>query len=152
MQVLTFEEVKTQDIDILLVDDNPNDAELTFRALRKTELEFSIYWVKDGEEAMNFILNKDKYEGKSGAIRMILLDLKLPKLSGLEVLEGLRKNEETSFVPVVILSSSKEDSDLKTSYRLGVNSYVVKPVDFKQYMNTVGEVGHYWLSHNQYLF
>ncbi len=139
------------DVEILIVEDNPNDAEMALRALKKNNLANNVLIVEDGEEALDFIFTKGKYSGKEKDSRpkIILLDLKLPKVDGLEVLREIKGNEETKIIPVVILTSSKEESDLVESYKLGVNSYIVKPVDFDKFVSAVRDLGLYWLLLNQ---
>jgi CheY-like chemotaxis protein len=138
------------EIEILLVEDNPNDIELTLRAL-KSALVNKIFVVRDGEEALDFLFSQGKYEGSTSEAmpRVILLDLKLPKIDGLEVLKNIRENEKTRYIPVVVLTSSLEEKDLIESYRLGVNSYIVKPVEFDQFIKSVTELGLYWLLLNK---
>ncbi len=138
-------------VEILLVEDNPNDAELTIRALKKNKIANNIVHVKDGEEALHFLFGIDEYSGKeiNGTPKLILLDLKLPKVSGIEVLQRIKNDEKTKTIPVVVLTSSKEEKDIINSYNLGVNSYIVKPVDFDKFMEAVKEVGLYWLVLNQ---
>ena len=138
------------EIEILLVEDNSNDIELTLRAL-KTTLVNKIFVVRDGEEALDLLFGQGKYEGayNEALPRVILLDLKLPKVDGLEVLRQIRQNEKTMFIPVVVLTSSLEEKDLVESYRLGVNSYIVKPVEFDQFIKSVSELGLYWLLLNK---
>ncbi len=139
------------DVDILLVEDNPRDAELTLRVLRKHNLANRLVHVKDGQEAMDWLFGTGAYAGRDvdHHPRVVLLDLKLPKVSGLEVLRALRADERTRTMPVVVLTSSREERDLVESYTLGVNSYVVKPVDFENFSAAVAETGHYWLIVNQ---
>ena len=140
----------TVPVDILLVEDNPTDAELTLRALKKNHLANHIEWVKDGEMALNFLFGKGEYEGQSNdSLKVILLDLRLPKVDGIEVLKEMKANDATKDIPVVILTSSKEDVDLSRAYDLGVNSYVRKPIDFKEFSDTVGQLGMYWLLVNE---
>lgn len=138
------------EIEILLVEDNPNDIELTLRALKST-LVNKIFVVRDGEEALDFLFAQGKYiDLHSEALpRVILLDLKLPKVDGLEVLKQIRENDKTKYIPVVVLTSSLEERDLIESYRLGVNSYIVKPVEFDQFIKSVSELGLYWLLLNK---
>ncbi len=137
-------------VDILLVEDNPNDAELTLRALGKHRLANNIVFASDGEEALDVLFARGPYEGKPVARpRLILLDLKLPKVDGLEVLRAVRSDSRTSLIPVVVLTSSKEDRDLAECYRLGANSYIVKPVDFDKFVEAVRELGYYWLLLNE---
>jgi two-component system, response regulator len=132
-----------QELDILLVEDNPNDAELTQRALRKTEIGARLLIARDGAEAIERILT----EGLRP--RVIFLDLKLPKIDGMEVLRRIRADERTKEIPVVVLTSSQEERDITESYKLGVNSYVVKPVEFDKFYKTVSDLGTYWLVLNK---
>lgn len=134
-------------VEILLVEDNPSDAELTIRALKKNNLSNDILWVKDGEEALDFVFGRD--EKSILKPKVILLDLKLPKVSGLEVLKTIKGDEKTKMIPIVILTSSKEEKDIIESYKFGVNSYIVKPVDFEKFVKAVGDLGMYWLLMNQ---
>ena len=138
-------------VEILLVEDNINDAELTIRALKKHNLANDLFHVKDGEEALEFVFAKGRYRERSckDLPKVILLDLKLPKIDGLEVLKTLKKHKETRFIPVVILTSSREEQDLVKSYQLGVNSYIQKPVDFENFFSAVSEIGLYWLLLNK---
>jgi len=132
-------------VEILLVEDNPTDAELTMRALRRTNLANNVVWVKDGAEALDFVYSRGKYADRAdGTPKLILLDLKLPKIDGIEVLRELKTDSKTKVIPVVMLTSSEEERDLVKSYRLGVNSYIVKPVDFEKFLETVSQVGFYW--------
>jgi CheY-like chemotaxis protein len=135
-----------QIIDILLVEDNPNDEELTLRALRKHNLTNRVFVVRDGEEALEFLFRKGRYENQqeSSRPRIVLLDLKLPKVDGLEVLRAVKSDESTRTIPVVVLTSSNQDRDIVESYRLGVNSYLVKPVEFENFIRSVSEIGYYW--------
>lgn len=138
-------------VEILLVEDDPNDAELTLRALRKNNVSNRIHVVRDGAEALEFIFGKGAYNGRNlkEGPRVILLDLKLPKVDGLEVLRQIKNDQQTRKVPVVILTSSKEERDIVEGYRLGVNSYIVKPVDFAQFTEAVRQLGLYWILLNQ---
>lgn len=139
-----------QTVDILLVEDNKDDVELTLHALRKENLANNIYVATDGEEALDFLFCRGKFEGRSNyLLRLVLLDLKLPKVDGLEVLRQLKSDVRTKALPVVILTSSKEERDLVNGYNLGANSYIQKPVDFDQFRDTVKRVGLYWLVVNQ---
>lgn len=132
-------------VEILLVEDNPTDAELTLRALRRHNLANNVVWVKDGAEALDFLHSRGNYANrKNGTPKLILLDLKLPKIDGIEVLRELKTDSKTKIIPVVMLTSSQEERDLVESYRLGVNSYIVKPVDFEKFLETVSQVGFYW--------
>lgn len=137
--------------DVLLVEDNPQDAELTMRALRRQGLVNILYHVGDGEQALDFIFSRGKYESRRQAkpLKVVLLDLKLPKVSGLEVLVALKSNPETACIPVVIVSSSREDPDISKAYELGANSYVVKPVHFEDFMKAIEQTGLYWLLVNE---
>lgn len=143
--------VNNKVVDILLVEDDPNDAELTMRALEKNHLANKVHLVKDGAEALDFIFCKSSYEGREHCDRpkVILLDLKLPKIEGLEVLRKIKSDEKTKVIPVVVLTSSKEESDLIKSYHYGVNSYIVKPVSFDKFIESVSQLGMYWLLLNQ---
>lgn len=137
---------------ILLVEDNPDDVELTLRAFRKNKIANNVIIARDGVEALDYLLCKGAYADRDAndMPRIILLDLKLPKLNGLQVLERLRADERTEFVPVVILTSSKEEQDLVSGYKLGANSYVRKPVDFNKFVEAVHQIGLYWLLINEY--
>jgi two-component system response regulator len=132
-------------LSILLVEDNPRDAELTLRAFRKHNLANSVSVAHDGVEALDILFDPRGAERP----RVILLDLKLPKLDGLEVLRRLKSDDRTRSIPVVVVTSSNQDPDIKTAYELGANSYVVKPVDFESFMKTMSELGFYWLMVNQ---
>jgi two-component system response regulator len=136
-------------VDILLVEDNKSDAELTIRALKKKNLANNLIHLKDGEEALDFIFARGKYAGEVVDLfripKVILLDLKMPKVNGIEVLEKIRAHEKTKKIPVVILTSSKEDPDIEACYALGVNSYIVKPVEFENFVKAVSDLGFYWL-------
>lgn len=136
-----------QHVEILLVEDNPRDAELTLRALRRRNLGNQIAHVKDGQEAIDWIFGQGSHQGRdiNQRPRVILLDLKLPKVDGLAVLQAIRSDARTRLIPVVVLTSSREERDVVESYRLGVNSYIVKPVDFENFSAAVAEAGHYWL-------
>ena len=139
------------EVEILLVEDNPADAELTLRALKKRNLANRVIRVSDGEEALNFIFAGGPFNGRQieQKPRVILLDLKLPKVDGLEVLQAIKSDPRTQQIPIVVLTSSKEERDIVESYRLGVNSYIVKPVDFDKFSAAVDELGLYWLLLNQ---
>ena len=138
-------------VEILLVEDNMDDAEMTIHALRKKSLANRLTHLHDGEEALDFLFGTGKYEGRNTNFKpkLILLDLKMPKVNGMEVLERVKSNSETKKIPVVILTSSKEDPDLKKCYELGANSYIVKPVEFESFVNAVSELGLYWMLLNQ---
>jgi two-component system, response regulator len=141
----------SEPMEILLVEDNPNDVELTLRALRKHNLANRVHVANDGEEALDFIFARNRYADRQGqdSPKVILLDLKLPKVDGMEVLKALKSNEKTRMIPVVVVTSSREEQDLVKSYHLGANSYVVKPVDFEKFAQAVSEIGLYWLLLNQ---
>ncbi len=148
--------VSPNEVTILLVEDCPEDAQLTLRALRKHNLANRVFHVKDGAEALDFIFAKGAYAGRSveNVPKVIILDLKLPKVDGLQVLERIRSDDEPrevpiKTVPVVILTSSKEERDIVESYKLGVNSYIVKPVEFDKFVAAVSDLGLYWLLLNQ---
>jgi CheY-like chemotaxis protein len=136
---------------ILLVEDNPDDIELTIRALKKNNIKNEVVVARDGVEALDYLLGKGKYAGRdlSEMPAVILLDLKLPKIDGLEVLQQIRSNKLTKLLPVVILTSSKEEKDILNGYQLGVNSYVRKPVDFNDFAEAVRSLGLYWLLYNE---
>lgn len=141
----------SRQVEILLVEDNPDDVELTMHALRKENLANSIHVARDGEEALEFLFCNGVHGDRSfePPPKLILLDLKLPKVDGMEVLKRLKADARTRTIPVVILTSSKEERDLVNGYNLGANSYIQKPVDFDQFRQTVKSVGLYWLVINQ---
>lgn len=140
-----------KEVEILLVEDNIYDAEMTIRALKKVNLANKLVHLQDGEEAINFLFGKDKFIGRdiNNTPRVILLDIKMPKIDGIEVLKQIKANTATRMIPVVIMTSSKEEQDVVTSYSFGVNSYVVKPVDFEGFAKAVSELGMYWLLTNE---
>src|SRR5574338_837228 len=137
-------------VEILLVEDNPRDAELTIRALKKRNLANSLYHVEDGVEALDFLCARGKYSGRDAGDtpKVVLLDLKLPRIDGLEVLTAIKADERTKGIPIVIVTSSAEDPDVKRAYQLGANSYVIKPVQFDAFMEAMVKVGIYWLMVN----
>ena len=139
------------EVEILLVEDSPREAEMTLRALRKRNLANHIVHVKDGEEALDWLFGRGAHAGRdvNHHPKVVLLDLKLPKVDGLEVLRAIRADERTRLQPVVVMTSSQEQRDLIESYNLGVNSYVVKPVDFDAFSAAVADLGHYWLLVNK---
>jgi len=138
--------ISLEDVEILLVEDNPNDVELTLRALQKQNLSNKVFVVKDGAEALDFIFASGAYSQRKVEKRpkVVLLDLKLPKVDGIEVLRRIKADSRTSRIPVVMLTSSQEERDVVNSYNLGVNSYIVKPVDFSNFVHAVSELGTYW--------
>jgi two-component system response regulator len=139
------------EVEILLVEDSEEDAELAIRALKKHKLSNKLHRVSDGAEALDFLFREGTYPGRSanGTPKVILLDLKLPKIDGLEVLRRIRASASLRGIPVVVLTSSKEDSDLERAYALGVNSYIVKPVEFDKFVEAVEQLGLYWLLLNE---
>lgn len=141
----------TEPVDLLLIEDQPSDAELALRALRDLDIGKRVHLVKDGAEALDFVFGRADYADRSlsDAPGLILLDLKLPKVSGHDVLRTLKSDARTRHIPVIVLSSSKEDRDVEQCYDLGVNSYVVKPVDFGTFTETVQRIGSYWLETNE---
>lgn len=140
-----------QEVEILLVEDNMADAELTIRALNKAKIANSILHLKDGAEALDYLFAKGVYAERdlTKLPKVILLDIKMPKVDGIEVLRQLKANEHTKVIPVVIMTSSSEEKDIVSSYKLGVNSYVVKPVGFEGFANAVAELGLYWMLLNK---
>ncbi len=137
-------------IDILLIEDNADDAEMTIRSLKRNNLADRLKWIKDGAEAVDFLFGKGKYSERDISVKpkVIFLDLKLPKLNGLEILELVKKEPTTEQIPVVMLTSSQEERDIFKSYNLGVNSYIVKPLDFEEFAKAIVNVGTYWLNTN----
>jgi two-component system, response regulator len=140
-----------KEVEILLVEDNVYDAEMTIRALKRVNLANKLVHLQDGEEAINFLFGKEQFAGRdiNNTPRVILLDIKMPKVDGIEVLKHIKSNQTTRMIPVVIMTSSKEEQDVVTSYSFGVNSYVVKPVDFEGFAKAVSELGMYWLLTNE---
>ncbi|MFN8290270.1 MAG: response regulator [Chitinophagaceae bacterium] len=139
-------------VEILLVEDNINDAELTIRELKKHNMANKLAHVKDGEEALDFMFGRGKYETRGNTIhypKVILLDIQMPKVNGIEVLQALKQDPRTRAVPVVILTSSKEHPDVSKCYELGANSYIVKPVNFEGFAEAIRNLGFYWLLLNQ---
>jgi two-component system response regulator len=139
------------EVEILLIEDNPEEAELAIRSLRKYNLANKLLHIDDGAEAIDVIFSKGKYAGNKNPLqpKLILLDLKLPRVDGLEILRQIKSDEQTKLIPVVVLTSSKEETDIIESYRMGVNSYIVKPVNFDSFTKAVSELGLYWVIHNQ---
>jgi CheY-like chemotaxis protein len=142
---------ETNAVEILLVEDTPSDLELALRALRKANLSNRIEVARDGAEALDFIFCQGVHSGRrmDAGPKLILLDLKLPKIDGLEVLRRIKSDPRTTMIPVVVMTSSNEPNDVKESYKLGVNSYIVKPVNFERFAEAVQKVGMYWLLLNQ---
>ncbi len=140
------------EIEILLIEDNMNDAEMTMRSLKKNSVSNKVLHLKNGEEALDYIFGNGQFGGRdiNKRPKVILLDLKMPKIDGLEVLQKIKSNEKTNMIPVVILTSSKEDPDIQKCYSLGANSYIVKPVDFESFHKIVAELGMYWMLVNQF--
>ena len=138
-------------VEILLVEDNPRDAELTLRALKKRHMANKVHVVEDGEKALDFVFANGDYAQRNVEYppKVILLELKLPKVNGMEVLRKIKADERTRTIPVVMLTSSREERDMVESYKLGVNSYIVKPVDFDKFLDSIGELGFYWLLLNE---
>jgi two-component system response regulator len=141
------------DVEILLVEDNFSDAELTMRALKKNNIANYLIHVKDGAEALDFLFARGVYSERNinNKPKVILLDLKMPKVDGIEVLKQIKKREDTKTIPVVVLTSSKENPDIEQAYKLGANSYIVKPVDFENFKNSIKEIGMYWMLYNHAL-
>jgi two-component system response regulator len=133
-----------EQIEILLVEDNAQDAELTLRALRRNNLANRVHWAKDGAEALEYVFGGDRHRPK-----LVLLDLKMPKVDGIEVLRRLKADAATASIPVVVMTSSDEERDVVESYRFGVNSYIVKPVEFEAFHETVAKIGMYWVLTNR---
>lgn len=140
-----------QEIEVLLVEDNSSDAEMTIRALRKNNLTNKLVHLRDGAEALDFLFAEGNHSNRTieNYPKVILLDLKMPKINGTQVLEKIKMDERTKKIPVIVLTSSKEDPDIQKCYDLGVNSYVVKPVQFEKFIKAISELGFYWLLVNQ---
>jgi CheY-like chemotaxis protein len=139
-----------EDIDILLVEDNPLDAELTMRGLKSQKLANTITWLKDGAEALDYVFRRNAYAGRTDkGPRLILLDLKMPRVGGIEVTKAIKGDERTKRIPIVIMTSSKEEGDIANSYDLGANSYIVKPLDFASLADVARHAGYYWLAINK---
>jgi two-component system, response regulator len=143
--------LEQNNVDVLIVEDNPHDSELFIRALKKSNMSTSLYVAVDGDEALSFLLCTGKFEQRrqNKAVKVIFLDLKLPKISGLEVLKEIKNHPITCKTPVVIVSSSAQDQDIKRAYELGANGYVVKPLDFNDFQTAMSAAGIYWLSVNE---
>lgn len=138
-------------VEVLLAEDNPADAEMAMRAFKKNNFANKIHWVKDGEEALEYVMCTGRYAGRDvrHPPRLMLLDLKMPKVDGIDVLRKVKSDDRFCAIPVVIMTSSNEERDVVESYRLGVNSYIVKPVDFNKFVRTVSEIGMYWMLTNR---
>jgi CheY-like chemotaxis protein len=145
------EKMGFDEIEVLLVEDNETDAELTIRALKRKNLANNLVWVKDGEEALEFIFASGRYSGREvqDLPKLVLLDLRMPKVDGMEVLRKIKADPRTNKIPIVVLTSSKEDEDIVESYNLGVNSYVSKPVEFEEFTEAVSTLGLYWMLLNK---
>ncbi len=139
-----------EQIEILLVEDNALDAEMTMRALKKGKLANKLIWVKDGQQALDYLFRQGDYAQRADTSpRLVLLDLKMPRVGGIEVLRAIKSDDRTKRIPVVVMTSSQEEQDLAETYSLGVNSYVVKPVDFNALADIAGQAGYYWLAVNR---
>jgi len=143
--------MENSEVEILLVEDNMNDAELTIRALSKGRVANSIVHLKDGASALDFLFGKGEYQDRNINYKpkVILLDIKMPKVDGIEVLKTIKESEFTRYIPVVMLTSSKENPDIESAYALGANSYIVKPVEFEGFSKAISELGLYWMILNQ---
>jgi two-component system, response regulator len=141
---------EAEPIEILLAEDNPADAEMTLRALRRNNLVNQVHWVKDGEEALEYLFSSGRYAGRGlRPPKLVLLDIKMPKVDGMEVLGRLKEHAPTRGIPVVVMTSSNEERDVLDAYRLGVNSYIVKPMQFESFVGTVATIGLYWMLTNR---
>lgn len=138
-------------VEILLVEDNPRDAEMTLRSLQRSHVANRVHWVKDGAEALDYMFREGAYARRAdeGSLRLVLLDIKMPKVDGIEVLRRLKGDERTRATPVVMMTSSNEERDVVESYALGANSYIVKPVQIDAFLRIVADVGLYWLVTNR---
>ena len=142
--------MRLREVEILLVEDSSADAEMTMRTLKRRGIANNIVWVRDGVEALEYLFCEGEHAGRnSGDPKMVLLDIKMPRMDGLQVLEKIKRDPRTQRIPVVMMTSSREEFDLLASYTLGVNSYVVKPVDFDAFAATIGQVGMYWMIANE---
>jgi two-component system, response regulator len=139
-----------KEVEILLVEDDAADAEMTLRALRRNNLANKVHWVKDGEQALEYVAGSGSYAGRDPALpKLVMLDLKMPKVDGIEVLRALKSDPATRAIPVVVMTSSSEEKDVVASYQLGVNSYIVKPVQFDAFLEIVAKIGLYWVLTNR---
>lgn len=143
--------VSHDEVEILLIEDNLHEAELAIRNLKKDHLANNLLHIDDGEEALDFIFSRGKYAGNGRVVKpkLILLDLKLPKISGHEILRAIRAHDELKTTPVVVLTSSQEEADILESYKLGVNSYIVKPINFESFSRSIRDIGMYWVMINK---
>jgi CheY-like chemotaxis protein len=143
--------MENAEVEILLIEDNPNDAELTIRALKKSNIKNNLIHINDGAVALDFLFGTGEYEGRNlnNNPKVIFLDLKMPKVDGIEILRKLKSTENTKKIPVVVLTSSKENPDIEKCYALGANSYIVKPVEFENFIKAVSEIGLYWVVLNE---
>jgi two-component system response regulator len=139
--------MENSQVEILLIEDNPNDAEMTIRALQRNHISNKVIHLKDGAQGIDFIFGTGEYEGRdlTQKPKVILLDLKMPKVDGIEVLRKLKSDSRTKTIPVVVMTSSREDPDVRACYELGVNSYIVKPVNFDNFSKAIADFGLYWL-------
>lgn len=139
-----------QHVEILLVEDSSADAEMTLRTLKRRGIANQVEWVRDGVEALEYLFHEGRHSAREdGLPKLVLLDIKMPRMNGLQVLERMKADERTKGIPVVMMTSSREEGDLIASYQLGVNSYVVKPVDFAEFADTIAQVGMYWMIANE---
>ena len=139
-----------EEIEILLVEDNPLDAELAMRGLKEEKLANNIPWVKDGQQALDYLFGSGAHAGRNGIVpKLVLLDLKMPRVDGIDVLRAIKSDPSTRRIPVVIMTSSQEESDVVKTYDLGANSYLVKPIDFKSLADVARQAGFYWLAVNR---
>lgn len=141
-----------EELEVLLIEDNPRDAELTLRAFKKSHLTNKVHVINDGAAAIKFLFPEDNNNSDDPSLypKLILLDLKLPKVSGLEILKRIKEDKRTKMIPVVVLTSSQQEQDIITSYKLGVNSYIIKPIDFNKFTQSVETLGLYWMLLNQF--
>lgn len=143
--------MKYTDVEVLLVEDNPHEAQLALRCLKQFNLGSRLLHIDDGVDALDFIFIRGKYEGtrSSEMLKVVFLDLKLPRIEGLEILRQIKSDERTKTIPVVILTSSGEESDVRTAYQCGANSFIIKPVDFDTFNQTISSIGRYWILTNE---
>ncbi len=143
--------MNSEEVEILLIEDNPNDAELTIRALKKSNIKNNLIHINDGAQAIDFLFGTGAYQGRNldNKPKVIFLDLKMPKVDGIEILRRVKSTENTKNIPVVVLTSSKENPDIEKCYALGANSYIVKPVEFENFIKAISEIGLYWIVLNE---